>query len=243
MFFYVLEDEKLVPFLTRKPHKSKEFNVIGNIYDESYEFMSKSLDGETGPLIQSVKLVDRVKDGNVVGRKFVLDTDPETKDNLVVLNSCNSYTEGKLVTTHKKGTPCFHNGHVVEPGDYAYENGKGIYKCRSCGARLMSSTNPYYTKLADKASTHWPFHLKEGKLLDDYVTFEINTCSRLPEEYFDGMFGGCDGITLKKGMTIYNIRYDGFINTEKVLRIELTDSGINVEKIFIVSYSHRIIYV
>ena len=242
MFFYVLENEKLVPFLERKPHKSKEFDVVGNIYDDSYEFMSK-LEGKVGPVTESVKLVNRVKNGAVLGKKFVPDTDPETKDIVVLIGMCNAYTEGKLVTTHKKGTPCFHNGHVVDPGDFDYHwNNKGeTYRCKICGVRLMSPRSPYYATIAEDTDTNYPFHLKEGKMLDDYVTFEINKASHLSEERFD-MFGGCEGTILKWGMSIYTIRYNVFAGTPEVDQIESTDSGVQVEKVFSVSDSHKLIF-
>lgn len=57
MYFYVIDiGNTIIPFLTRTPHKSGKFNVIGNYFDCAYDFMTKELDGDIDqPIECSVK--------------------------------------------------------------------------------------------------------------------------------------------------------------------------------------------
>jgi hypothetical protein len=232
MYFYVIGMGNIImPFLTRKSHKSGKFNVIGNYFDYAYDFMTKELDGDVGqPIECSVKVIDRIKDGAKIGTKFAIDNDPETKDLAMIINIIDPFTDVNI-KNYSKDSPCIYNHKMMPYGEYTYKVGSGECYCKYCGARLLSPCSPYYEKITGVVNGNKPFHLKEGKLTNPICTCElIYGGANIHNEVVRMFSGDYECYVLKKGDKIYDFRYCGE-DKRSVFEIAYDDSGIHMKRI------------
>jgi hypothetical protein len=233
MYLYAIDfDDIIVPFLTRIPHKSRQFNVIGNCLDNVYDFMTKELDGDIDqPIECSVKTIDRIKDGVKIGKKFAIDRDPETKDLAMILDATSPYTDMNI-KNYPKGSPCIHNKQMMPYLEYTYNWNSGEFYCKHCGTRLLSPTNPYYDKITGTIHGNRPFHLKEGKLTNQMCTCElIRDDTKLHNEVVRMFSGDYVCYVFKKGDKMYSLRYSGFEDKTNIFEISYDDSGVHMKKI------------
>ena len=167
-------------------HKSGKFKVCAHRYPR---FVSSSRRwwyytdriiqaNELGDINASIAAIDHIKDGRQIGYKVVQDTDPDTKDSVIIDTSECKFVECNVVQKIEPGDDCPLNHCIVSFSDTICDSVKNTIHCIHCGSQLVERTSPYYEELRRRlkisdSNTWGPLHVKIGKATKPLVYLEM----------------------------------------------------------------------